>query len=95
MDRLRSTHEITDTEVADLVRDIQILHETLAIYPVDDRIMQRASETFPTVVGTLAAIHLASAIFIRENQIVDMLLTPDTQLGTAARSFGFRVVGTN
>jgi predicted nucleic acid-binding protein len=95
VDRLRLTHEITDTEVADLVRDVQTVNDTLAIYPLNDRILQRASETFPTVVGTLDAIHLASAIFIREVQGIDLLLTHDSRLGTAARSLGFKVVGIN
>jgi predicted nucleic acid-binding protein len=95
VDRLRLLHDISDAEVADLVRDVQTTHETLAIYPLDERIMQRASETFPTVVGTLDAIHLASAIFIREFQSIDLILTHDMQLATAARSLGFRVRGTN
>ena len=94
VDRLRLMHEITDIEVSDLVRDIQIAHETLAIRPIDERILQRASETFPTIVGTLDAIHLATAIFIRESDKVDFLLTHDSQFGTAARSVGFHVRGT-
>jgi uncharacterized protein len=94
VDRLRLLHEISDIEVADLVRDVQIIHETFAIHPLDERIMQRASETFPTVVGTLDAIHLATAASIRESQRLDFLLTHDSQLGTAARSLGFRVAGT-
>ena len=95
VDRLRLTHDITDTEVADLVRDVQTINNTLEIYPLSDRILQRASETFPTVVGTLDAIHLASAIFIREVQPIDFLMTHDSQLGTAARSLGFQIAGTN
>jgi predicted nucleic acid-binding protein len=94
VDRLRLLHEITDIEVADMVRDIQILNQMLTICPLDERVMQRASETFPTVIGTLDAIHLASAIFIRETQAIDLLLTHDSQLGTAARSLGFQVSGT-
>lgn len=93
VDRLRLTHEITDREVADLVREVQIIHDTLAICPMDERIFQRASETFPTVVGTLDAIHLASALSIREFDTVDFVLTHDLQLGTAARSLGFNVMG--
>jgi predicted nucleic acid-binding protein len=93
VDRLRLTHEIADAEVADLVRDIQIVHETFAIHPVTNRIFQRAGETFPTVVGTLDAIHLATALSIRENEKVELLLTHDTQLATAARSLGFAVMG--
>ena len=91
VDRLRLLHEITDVEVADLVRDIQTTHDTFAICPVDEQILQRASETFPTVVGTLDAIHLATAISIRESSNIDFLLTHDSQLGTAARSVGLNV----
>jgi predicted nucleic acid-binding protein len=95
VDRLRLLHEISDSEVADLVREVQAVHDTLAIHPLDERIMQRTSETFPTVVGTLDAIHLATAIFIRETEEIDLLLTHDSQLGTAARSLGFKIMGTS
>jgi predicted nucleic acid-binding protein len=93
VDRLRLTHEISDTKVAELVRDIQITHETFAIHPVTKQILRRASETFPTVVGTLDAIHLATALSIREIEKLDFLLTHDSQLATAARSPGFEVIG--
>ena len=95
VDRLRLLHEISDSEVADLVSEVQAIHDTLAINPLDERIMQRASETFPTVVGTLDAIHLATALFVRESEGIDLLLTHDSQLGTAARSLGFEVMGTS
>ena len=75
------------------MRDVQLTHETFAIHPVTERIFQRASETFPTVVGTLDAIHLATALAIREIENLDYLLTHDSQLGTAARSLGFEVLG--
>jgi predicted nucleic acid-binding protein len=93
IDRLRLTHAISDLDVADLVRDVQLVHETLAICLVDERILRRASETFPTVVGTLDAIHLASALAVREAGSLDHILTHDLQLGTAARSLGFSVMG--
>jgi predicted nucleic acid-binding protein len=93
VDRLRLTHEISDSEVAVLVREIQITHETFAIHPVTTQILQRASETFPTVVGTLDAIHLATALSIRELENIDCLLTHDSQLAIAARSLGFEVMG--
>ena len=93
VDRLRLTHEISDSEVAELVREIKITHETFAIHPVTNQIFQRACETFPTVVGTLDAIHLATALSIREIENIDHLLTHDSQLATAARSLGFDVMG--
>jgi predicted nucleic acid-binding protein len=93
VDRLRLSSDLSDEEVADLVKEIRVVHETLAIYPLTERILQRASETFPTVVGTLDAIHLATALAIREVEPIDLLLTHDGQLGTAARSVGFTVAG--
>jgi predicted nucleic acid-binding protein len=92
VDRLRLSGDLSDEQVADLIRDIRVVHETLAIHPLTERILRRASETFPTVVGTLDAIHLATALAIREVEPVDLLLTHDVQLGTAARSLGFSVL---
>jgi predicted nucleic acid-binding protein len=93
VDRLRLSGDLSDKDVADLVRDIRLVNETLAIYPLLERILQRAGESFPTAVGTLDAIHLATALAIREVEAIDLLLTHDGQLATAARSVGFTVVG--
>jgi len=93
VDRLRLSGNLSDGEVADLTRDIRVVHETLAIHPVSERILQRASESFPTVVGTLDAIHLATALAIREVEKVDFFMTHDLRLSTAARSLGFTVLG--
>jgi len=93
VDRLRLSGNLSDGEVADLTRDIRVVHETLAIHPVSERILQRASESFPTVVGTLDAIHLATALAIREVEKVDCFMTHDLRLSTAARSLGFTVLG--
>ena len=93
VDRMRLSGNLSDLDVANLTTDVQIVHETLAIHPVSERIWQRASETFPTIVGTLDAIHLATAVTIRESDGLDLILTHDLQLGTAARSLGFSVTG--
>lgn len=95
VDRLRLSGDLSDEDVADLAREIRVVHETLAIYPVTETILQRASEAFPTVVGTLDAIHLATALAVRQVEPIDLLLTHDGQLATAARSVGFTVMGVN
>jgi uncharacterized protein len=93
VDRLRLSGELSDEEVADLVKEIRLVHETLAIYPLTERILQRASETFPTVLGTLDAIHLATALAIEQVESIDLFLTHDGQLATGARTLGFTVIG--
>jgi predicted nucleic acid-binding protein len=94
VDRLRLSGDLSDLELADLATEIQTVYETLAIHPLNERILKRASETFPTVLGTLDAIHLATALALREFETLDLILTHDPQLGTAARSLGFSVMGT-
>jgi hypothetical protein len=69
------------------------VHETLSICPLTEAILQRASETFPTLIGTLDAIHLATALAVRQFEAVDLLLTHDGQMATAARTLGFTVPG--
>jgi hypothetical protein len=57
-------------------------------------VLARASEPFPTPLGTLDALHLATALVWRErmHQPVAMA-THDRDLALAARSFGFEVLG--
>ncbi len=93
VDRLRLSGDLSDEEVADLSGDLRITHETLLIQPLSNPILQRASESFPTVVGTLDALHLSTALAIREFEALDLFLTHDLRLGTAARSLGFEVLG--
>jgi len=93
VDRLRLSGDLSDREVADLARDIRLVHETLSVHSLNDSILQRASESFPTVVGTLDALHLATALAIHEFDKIDLFLTHDARLGTAAESLGFEVAG--
>ena len=93
VDRLRLSGDLSDKDVADLAREIRLVQETLWIYPLDDSVLQRASESFPTAMGTLDALHLSTALAIRGFDKLDLFLTHDSRLGTAARSVGFDVLG--
>jgi predicted nucleic acid-binding protein len=56
-------------------------------------VLERAAEPFPTSLGTLDAIHLASALLARE-QVPDLVVaTHDRELATAAEAMGFLVAG--
>ena len=58
-------------------------------------VLTRASQPFSTALGTLDAIHLATALVWREGKQEDLVMaTHDTALAVAARASGFRVVGT-
>ena len=92
--RLRMEGLVNDKDVACLQADMTLIDESLHVVPVSERILTRAGEPFPTIVGTLDGIHLASAMLIHSTQPLDVFLTHDRQQATAARSLGFTVDGT-
>ena len=93
LDRLRLRANLSDAEVAERRGIILALVGSLELVEVDPIILERAAQPMPTELGTLDAIHLATALSIREFDSLDLLLTHDAQLSTAARSLGFTVVG--
>ena len=57
-------------------------------------VLSRASQPLPTPLGTLDALHLATAMLWREAGHQDLVMaTHDIALGVAARVLGLRVVG--
>ena len=93
VDRLRLEGRIGDADVARLHTELLVVHDTLHIVPVSGDVLARAGEAFATTLGTLDAIHLASAMAVRASMRVDRLLTHDRQLAVAAMSTGFAVDG--
>ena len=57
-------------------------------------VLTRASEPFPTPLGTSDALHLATALIWRDRTSKPLVMaTHDNDLALAARSFGIEVVG--
>ena len=95
LDRLRLRVPMDERELARRRETVFRLLEGLEIIEVTRAILARASQPFPTALGTLDAIHLASAMLWRERSHQDglVLATHDAALGLAARACGLEVVG--
>jgi predicted nucleic acid-binding protein len=92
VDRARLMLSLEDTEVARLREDLIEVIERFTLVELDAAVLGRASEPFPTLLGTLDSIHLASAILVRDS-IPDLrFATHDQELALAARSIGFELV---
>jgi hypothetical protein len=63
----------------------------IALAPVDQIVLRRAGEPFPTPIKTLDAIHLATALLLNSAIGGIVLLTHDRQLGVAALACGLAV----
>ncbi|MFO0980394.1 MAG: type II toxin-antitoxin system VapC family toxin [Planctomycetota bacterium] len=95
IDRLRLRVPLSDEEVVLRNQAVFEIAEHLHIVPVVPRVLQRASQPFPTLLGTLDAIHLASALAWQESEGKTLtVMTHDRELSMAARSLGMPVLGT-
>jgi predicted nucleic acid-binding protein len=93
IDRARIQLGLEDTDVAERRAAVLETIEAFSLIPVGPRILERAAEPFPTMLGSLDAIHLASALEAIERVEDLSLATHDDELAVAARSVGFRVYG--
>ena len=94
LDRLRLRARLSDQEVARRRAVILQLIEALELIEVDMTVLERAAQPMPTELGTLDAIHLASALLWKETSQEPLTMaTHDAALGLAAKAHGLQVVG--
>jgi len=94
LDRLRLRAGLTDTEVAERRGIILALAGSLELVDVDPIVLERAAQPMPTELGTLDAIHLATALLWKELTHADLVMaTHDSALALGAQAHGLRVIG--
>lgn len=95
IDRLRSLGALSVDEAAARMRAINEWLEAIDLVLLRPAVLSRASEPMPMSIGTLDAIHLATALLWRDRiSLLPEMATHDAALGAAARAFGFDVRGT-
>jgi predicted nucleic acid-binding protein len=94
LDRLRPRAYLSDAEVARRRATILQLIGSLELVDIDAVVLDRAAQPMPTELGTLDAIHLATALLWKEMSGVDLVMaTHDDALGLGAHAHGLSVVG--
>ncbi|MGQ0678695.1 MAG: type II toxin-antitoxin system VapC family toxin [Actinomycetota bacterium] len=93
IDRARLRLGLTDEIVAERRSWLLEVLRGITLIPLQQRVVVRAADPFPTSVGTLDALHLASAQLAREHLPDLQLATHDAELALAASSVGFTVLG--
>ena len=94
IDRARLRLGLADEVVAERRGSVLEAIEGFSLVAVVPPVLERAGEPFPTMLGSLDAIHLASALLVRNEFEELSLATHDDELALAARAVGFRVHGT-
>ena len=94
LDRLRRRATLSDAEVATRRAAILALIGSLEVVELDAAVLERASQPMPTELGTLDAIHLATALLWKEMTGVEITVaTHDEALGLGAQAHGLPAVG--
>jgi predicted nucleic acid-binding protein len=94
IDRIRLSGRLDDHGVVEMLSDARAMLQAIALVPLSDRILERASQSFLTALGTLDALHLATALRLTESSGIELtFLTHDAELATAARTMNFKVEG--
>jgi predicted nucleic acid-binding protein len=94
LDRIRLLERLSDESLALRREAVFRLLEAMEIVEPTRPILSRAAQPMPTVLGSLDAVHLASALLWREGSGTDLVMaTHDAALGMAARASGLSVVG--
>lgn len=94
LDRLSRLGALSSDELAERRTAVYRLLEAVEVVDVGRAVLRRASEPFPTPLGTLDAIHLSTALSWRDaRESALTLATHDKGLATAARAMGLRVMG--
>lgn len=94
IDRLRLQGSLSMEEASSRASVVRDWLEAVDLVLLQRAILSRASEPFPTPLGTLDAIHLATALVWRDRTKDELvMMTHDEGLATAARAFGIEVRG--
>ena len=93
LDRIRMTGLVDDDELARRRSTALEIISAIELVRVNRAVLERAAEPFPTLIRTLDAIHLASALLVRTRDPAVRFATHDRDQATAARALGLRVIG--
>jgi predicted nucleic acid-binding protein len=94
IDRLRLQGALTTEEAAERLKAVTEWLDAIDLVLLRPAVLSRAGDPLPTPLGTLDALHLATALIWRERMSpLAVVATHDTALGLAARTFGFEVLG--
>lgn len=95
IDRLRHQGALSAEEAIDRVDAINEWFEAIDLVLLRPPVLNRAREPLPVPLGTLDALHLATALTWRDRMAEPLVMaTHDQALALAARAFGFEVWGT-
>ena len=94
IDRYRLENILNDSQVASAKEFLKKLIEGIYVVEISESIKARAADTFPTIIGTLDAIHISTAIVWQEHENDEemMIVSHDRQMNVCAKALGYNII---
>lgn len=94
LDRLRLRSHLSEAALARMGEALQRRLDALELISVTEVVLEQAARPMPVALGSLDAIHLATALLWQQTQQRPVVMaTHDRQLALASRALGLTVVG--
>lgn len=94
IDRMRLIEGFTEEEISERREFVYELMNSLELVYPTRVVLDRAAEPMPMAIGSLDAIHLATALVWQQHNGKRLIMaTHDAGLGMAARSYGMKTIG--
>lgn len=94
IDRLRLEFQLSPEDTALRREAVFRVMDAMDVVELTSAVLRRAAQPLPTPLGTLDALHFATAQMWREGRGEELIVaTHDRALALAARASGFRVIG--
>jgi len=94
IDRLRILGHLDQRATAALLQHTATIEDAISIVPLTRTILRRAALPMATPVRTLDAIHIATALVMRERSDLPLTFaTHDVRQADAVRALGFSTIG--
>jgi len=92
LQRYRLLNQLDDFSLLKAKQALDCILESISIIPCGKAVKIRAASAFPTIIGTLDAIHLSSALLMKDhfNEQI-FLFSHDRQLNVCAAACGLAV----
>lgn len=93
LDRMRLAGAVEDRELGRRRATTLELFEGIQAIRINRAVLDKAGEPFPTMIRSLDAIHVASALLARTSIAALRFATHDVTMATAALAMGLKVIG--
>lgn len=93
-DRQRFAHDLDNETMAVLLRRFAAFSKTVNWIGISDAVIEQAEMSFPVLVKSLDAIHIATALLLQKKMLAPLsFVTHDKQQAVAAQALGLVVTG--